>query len=1155
MDRADVSEADLLRAIAVLPAAQIDLAAEAIGFRRLHTVKDEGQARQEPRRPALRKPPEKPTPAEPASAAPAHEAPFFWRVASDMPSAPDLAAAPAWLATQQPIDDASVETSAVTGVAPQPLSSAHRFATFIRRHLAVAMRSAEPDTHVAVQRIARGEALTDCPALMRHRWPGGVHLVVDASTHLWPLAFDLGLLARELERLLGQRLRLFRSPGSPAVVQDADMRPASLPADGAPVIVLGDAALLLQDSRRQQTWADWGLRQQQAGRRVLLLAPVPATLVTRQLAEAFDVVPLGQAGGLRLMAGGADAAAEAASGQARELAPATALLRDLLFGNSYVEPALLRRLGRSLQSHGHAVDVAAEAAVWRHSSVVSDPGGCTLHPDQRDAARQSLLAMERDLLIDALSTHWEFLQAASPLVRAEFCQWWAGLLQQRRETGPWLQVLARGMTEGETLMRGAAAGLWKQPGQATDGLAAYLRRFGGRSPDLLGASEGHQLAWTMAQRQALAAGAVPLPGAVELAKVGWILGNDSDNKAMRLALQGEAESVGSGRVRLQWMDDASQPASVLADGVALGRLWSVEFEPVARQRTLRWMRALIQTVANPGPAKPTAAQARLEKWLWSAARAAGGLGPPEATQDDLARDKERAKPLPDARGMRPGMSRERVAQLVGTHRQLAQLLSQGQLPDLLLERLALELWAWLGAYRRGPASGSGPDELQTLLAAVLSDSALAAMRRAAAVPPPRQHLRREAALVLQPQHACSLLLPGRTLVLDAVQRPAWADAIWRDNDRLMAEVADGPKLCWCPASTLRLVDAADGEGDQYTLAAGCWWDARECNDFLGSDARTLTRPSWAIRHGVDAYGYWAEFALPATVSRPDDPTQQASRAGASIGQRMRFIPPGRFWMGSPMAEAGRHDGETLHPVTLTRGYWLADTACTQSFWQAVTGELPEGQPATGADLPVVGISHDDITQRFLPALERHLPEFGGRLPSEAEWEYAARAGTTSAYPWGEEPDPRRMRSHSDERSREAGPLPVDALVPNAWGLRQMHGNVWEWCADALADYPVEETLDPLAQGEARRVVRGGSWYDNARYCRSARRDAIDPDTRYDGDGFRLARGLPEAGRAEPAGRGAPGLPAEPAGDLEPRAGNRGDSVRPSLVAAAKKRRK
>jgi formylglycine-generating enzyme len=252
---------------------------------------------------------------------------------------------------------------------------------------------------------------------------------------------------------------------------------------------------------------------------------------------------------------------------------------------------------------------------------------------------------------------------------------------------------------------------------------------------------------------------------------------------------------------------------------------------------------------------------------------------------------------------------------------------------------------------------------------------------------------------------------------------------------------------------------------------------------------------WAIAWGEDAYGLWQACVI------------------ADVRQVMRWCPPGRFLMGSPTDEPERVDREAQHEVTLTRGFWLAETACTQALWQAVTGNNParfQGDP----EHPVEQVSWLDCLD-FLDAANR-LREDGLvlRLPTEAEWEYACRADTRSAFSFGDTLDTGRANYHGN-RPYNDGPkgeyrartLPARGFAPNPWGLYQMHGNVWEWCADWFGDYPAGPVPDPAGPADgSSRVLRGGSWGTSGYALRSAFRDTNPPVSRPALFGLRLAGG-------------------------------------------------
>jgi formylglycine-generating enzyme required for sulfatase activity len=279
-----------------------------------------------------------------------------------------------------------------------------------------------------------------------------------------------------------------------------------------------------------------------------------------------------------------------------------------------------------------------------------------------------------------------------------------------------------------------------------------------------------------------------------------------------------------------------------------------------------------------------------------------------------------------------------------------------------------------------------------------------------------------------------------------------------------------------------------------SLAQGFWCDAAEALELLQDDFR---QPAWAAEYGRDDDGLYADFRI------------------ENVTQRMRWIAPGEFCMGSPENEPERFSDETLHPVILTRGFWLADTACTQALWQAVMGTNPSRFP--GAERPVDTVSWDDV-QTFLRRLQTLAPELAWRLPTEAEWGYACRAGTTTPFWFGTQITPEQVNYDGQypyaggRRGQYRGEtVPVQALPCNSLGLYQMHGNVWEWCQDWYAPYTAATAeapaVDPigLAVG-AGRVLRGGGWFNAGRSARSARRDAYVPGYRRDGIGFRLAPG-------------------------------------------------
>jgi len=223
----------------------------------------------------------------------------------------------------------------------------------------------------------------------------------------------------------------------------------------------------------------------------------------------------------------------------------------------------------------------------------------------------------------------------------------------------------------------------------------------------------------------------------------------------------------------------------------------------------------------------------------------------------------------------------------------------------------------------------------------------------------------------------------------------------------------------------------------------------------------------------------------------------------SIGMNFAYIRPGSFMMGSPAGESGRSSDEKRHRVTLTKGLYMQTTEVTQGQWRAVMGSNPSHFSNCGDNCPVEKVSWNDV-QEFIVKLNRNEGGNSYRLPTEAEWEYAARAGSTSRFCYGDSDG--RLAEHAWYGSNsEDKTQAVAQKKPNAWGLYDMHGNVWEWCQDWYSDYPSGSVTDPTGPSSGSfRVNRGGSWGNRAWSCRSALRGRLWPGYRYIILGFRLA---------------------------------------------------
>jgi formylglycine-generating enzyme required for sulfatase activity/tRNA A-37 threonylcarbamoyl transferase component Bud32 len=225
------------------------------------------------------------------------------------------------------------------------------------------------------------------------------------------------------------------------------------------------------------------------------------------------------------------------------------------------------------------------------------------------------------------------------------------------------------------------------------------------------------------------------------------------------------------------------------------------------------------------------------------------------------------------------------------------------------------------------------------------------------------------------------------------------------------------------------------------------------------------------------------------------------RIGGTFGINMTLIPAGTFTMG----EATGESNEKPHRVTLTKPFYMGVHEVTNAQWKQVMGSVPSDWKEDAH--PVQHVSLDDAVEfcRKLSALPKERK--AGRvyrLPTEAEWEYTCRAGTTTQYSFGDDESLLGDYGWFDGNSNKQT-HPVGQRKPNAWGLYDMHGNVWEWCSDWYANYPDGEVTNPQGPSSGSiRAIRGGSWYRAAKDCRSAYRARGEPSRRRNNMGFRLA---------------------------------------------------
>ncbi|MDM8544703.1 SUMF1/EgtB/PvdO family nonheme iron enzyme [Desulfococcaceae bacterium HSG9] len=249
-----------------------------------------------------------------------------------------------------------------------------------------------------------------------------------------------------------------------------------------------------------------------------------------------------------------------------------------------------------------------------------------------------------------------------------------------------------------------------------------------------------------------------------------------------------------------------------------------------------------------------------------------------------------------------------------------------------------------------------------------------------------------------------------------------------------------------------------------------------------------------------------------SVEKPE-PTPNKTRLVNSLGIEFVYIPPGEFMMGSLKDEPGHYGNERRHKVVLSHGFYMQTVEVTQGQWKKVMDDNPSRFTKCGDNCPVENVSWEDV-QKFIKKLNHDAKGAQYRLPTEAQWEYACRAGTQTPFAFGKCLSVDQANYNGNQPLSECAKgeyrqktVPVRSFKPNTWGLYDMHGNVWEWCQDWYGDYPKDAVItDPTGppKGTAR-VLRGGSWFNTDRKCRTANRERRVPSRPYGNVGFRLVR--------------------------------------------------
>jgi formylglycine-generating enzyme required for sulfatase activity len=270
---------------------------------------------------------------------------------------------------------------------------------------------------------------------------------------------------------------------------------------------------------------------------------------------------------------------------------------------------------------------------------------------------------------------------------------------------------------------------------------------------------------------------------------------------------------------------------------------------------------------------------------------------------------------------------------------------------------------------------------------------------------------------------------------------------------------------------------------------------------LGYRPATEAYREWSETRRMNAFEVLAQDPDPAVVTDADA-RERIKATGkpwkirhTASGIVMLLCPPGEFLMGSPETETNRRESETQHKRAIRAAFYLSQNEVSKAEWRMMTGKDPgyfKGDP-----LPVESVTWNDTQEDFVAPSRGFF-----RLPSEAEWEYACRAGTTTAYSFGDTITTEQARFDGRD-----GPVACGSFPANPWGFHDMHGNIWEWVEDAYAEYPKgggTEEAARAAEGGAR-VVRGGGWLYDASDCRAADRLSGAPGYTSDSVGFRVAR--------------------------------------------------
>ncbi|HRC71511.1 MAG TPA: formylglycine-generating enzyme family protein [Candidatus Competibacter sp.] len=1064
---------------------------------------------------------------------------------------------------------------------PQPLARWPELLPRLRRALARSVESHELDVVAIVQRIGQGENLRRLPRRACRHWGATLHVIEDRSERLTPYWRDQALVRQQLFRLLPRHAvrhalidEGLEQPIFVGLPCGVDRRYRS-PPPGGWVLVLGDlGGLARDDSRMSASWKRLGRGLTDAGCQAVALLPQPTTWCSPSVRRYW-----------RLLSWERGPSAPDPEHCARQLE----LLLWLLAPTARVEPGLLRDLRRLA-----GLEATVESLVWQHPAVASTSSvAATLDPEALKCWRASFEAQPEPLRIQVVDRlrAWRarlpgevYLgeaalldagsQALLPARERVLCHdFFAALDAQVRGVGgaiaprgaeEWFLRFEQRSTKQEAIWRTAPLHrLWEAVHRCDEGA---LQPPPGFKPETIESDPSRPAkAITIRQQGDDLIFSPEIETAIE-PHLGSLLGNIKTHNGL---IQVEPLSIDpadrnafwkSGRPP-SWVDDwgtdeyghwatfsvenrqgqkITQKMRWIKPGTFLmgspeNELARWDTEGPQHSVTIRqgfWLfntactQALWEAVTGGDSTQLEDADSPVDRVTWNGCqtfmnrlneRLSGlDLTLPSEAQWEYACRAGTATPFSFGTNITPEQvnydgNYPYVSGNKGRYRQKAVPVASLPPNPWGLYEMHGNVWEWCqdhwhDNYQGAPTDGSAWEDYDTAGA----DRVL----RGGSWDRKARNVRSVSRLHIDPGYRFDGIGLRCARVQSGAEPSIQPDlgqlggATGASPALLRLDTGESPARCLLPQAPTFLVNT---DRERLTF-------------------HRLVKPAWASAIGRDRFGLWCEIEI--------DPGR-----GEPVVQRLRWIPPGRFWMGSSEEETRRlakDDYERKwfkrehprHPVTLTEGCWLSDTPCTQALWEAVMGENPSR--FISPNRPVESVSWHDV-QDFLKRLNGRIPGLDLTLPSEAQWEYACRAGTETAIytgaldilgennapvldpiAWYGGNSGVEFELHNGVDSSNwpekqyphtrAGTQPVKLKRANPWGLHDMLGNVWEWCQDGMRDYDQDVSIPTGSlEAVADRVLRGGSWYSDARYVRAAYRNHALSGNRFDGIGFRCTR--------------------------------------------------